>query len=289
MITKLVALASEDYNHKAESLDWNKNIGVKPGLKWISKKLLIVDRGAYQRDKQKTAMDIVANFRWDKFGAIVVSKRGDKYAVVEGQQRSIAAEMRGDIQEVPCVVFSDMTVKAEAESFVGQATGRKSLTALERFKAWITAERPDAVATLATCREGGYNISSNKRKDGYTIECALLLIQIQKTKALADILRAITDFWGVYPDRSNQRVIAATYDLHRKLLRLGLNINEEHIAAKLRKTNLLKLLAAAKRTSVLASCTLRAALYNTMANEVKSIAMRYKKTTKENEAIEESW
>jgi hypothetical protein len=112
----------------------------KPGkLAWIDKRLLFVDH-AYQRNAaNKRVINYASNWSWIACGVLVVAKRKDedKFYVVEGQHRMLAARKRVDIQELPCIVFETDGPKEEAAGFYDANTGRRMPTSLEKWKALL--------------------------------------------------------------------------------------------------------------------------------------------------------
>ena len=74
------------------------------------------------------------------FNSIVVMERanGDKY-VVDGQQRLLAAIRRGDIREVPCVLFKSDGREHEARAFISLNVRRTNVPAVAKFNASVRA------------------------------------------------------------------------------------------------------------------------------------------------------
>jgi len=108
-------------------------------------KLLVDPR--YQRKVSSASMGrirkIVRNFSWPRFGAIIVSKNGDGYSVIDGQHRTIAARTMG-VASVPAVI-SEGDVVSQAKDFVGVNTVRTTVATIDKFRAAVTAGDPVAV------------------------------------------------------------------------------------------------------------------------------------------------
>lgn len=126
--------------NKAERYDW-----IKPGDRGRQRMVLVDDLKidhSYQRTEvgNRNTLAIAREFNWVAFGAIVVMERanGNKY-VVDGQQRLLAVQKRGDIRMVPCVLFKSDGREHEARAFIALNVGRKPVTAVVKFIAGVRA------------------------------------------------------------------------------------------------------------------------------------------------------
>lgn len=136
--------------------------GEKGEFRWIDKRLLCVD-DTYQRGNKNKK--IASEFNWQSCGAISVMEREDGIlAVVDGQHRAIAAWMRSDITEMPCMVFRSQGVAHEADAFVKINTNRKAVAAFDKYKANLVAG--DKTAKLIDYIAKDYGLSI--RPDGET-------------------------------------------------------------------------------------------------------------------------
>jgi hypothetical protein len=121
----------------------------KPGeLVWLRKDALFVDH-TYQRiAKNVRVLQIAQKWSWLACGVIVVAKREDdqRFYVVDGQHRVLAALKRSDIEQLPCLVFKTESAKEEAAGFYDSNTGRRLPTSLEKWKAQLL--RGDATTTF---------------------------------------------------------------------------------------------------------------------------------------------
>jgi hypothetical protein len=121
---------------KVERYDW-----AKPGDRGRQCKLpiddLLIDH-SYQRQPlgERKILAIAKFFSWVAFGAVVVMERdnGQKF-VVDGQQRLLAVRRRGDIREIPCVLFQSDGPAHEAIAFEILNCNRKYVSSVERFRA----------------------------------------------------------------------------------------------------------------------------------------------------------
>lgn len=113
----------------------------------IHKRDLNVDH-EYQRDKVfvKKVREIAASWSWAGCGAILVAARADgTYWVFDGQHRVMAARMRSDISDLPCLVFECSDKTQEAAGFIVSNTLRKNVTATAKFKALVMTGDETAV------------------------------------------------------------------------------------------------------------------------------------------------
>lgn len=126
--------------NKVDRYDW-----VKPGDRGkpcrVSLDDLMIDY-EYQRGEISKAntLAVARNFNWVSFNSIVVMERenGDKY-VVDGQQRLLAAKHRGDIKDVPCIVFQSSGKEHEAKAFISLNINRRHVSAVDKFNAGVLA------------------------------------------------------------------------------------------------------------------------------------------------------
>lgn len=101
----------------------------------VDKHDLHVDPG-YQRDAIHGRITKMASeWSWVLCEAIIVGFRDNKYWVIEGQHRVLAARERRDIAKLPCLVFRTETVAQEAKAFVDISMGRKFLSIYDKFRA----------------------------------------------------------------------------------------------------------------------------------------------------------
>lgn len=123
---------------KVEKFGWS--IKDQPGrFMEINKHLLGVDR-SYQRSEVivSKVRDIQSQWSWLGCGVILVVMRSDgTFWVYDGQHRVMAARNRSDITSLPCLVFDCPDVREEASAFLKVNTGRKPVTALEKFNAMV--------------------------------------------------------------------------------------------------------------------------------------------------------
>lgn len=161
---------------KVEHYGWE--LKDKPGeLVWLGKSELTVDH-SYQRGAQlRRVLHIAAKWSWLACGVVVVAKRrsDQRFYVVDGQHRVLAALKRADIDRLPCLVFETDSAKQEAAGFYDANTGRRLPTSLEKWKAQLM--RGDTTTTYvdALIRQAG-RVASNATGPG-EVRCLTALLR----------------------------------------------------------------------------------------------------------------
>ena len=79
--------------------------------------------------------------------------------VIDGQHRLAAAKLRGDIQQLPCVVVEYVDKADEAASFVHLNQQRRPLSKLDLFKAAFASRDDETVAIVAAMESAGLSIA----------------------------------------------------------------------------------------------------------------------------------
>lgn len=123
-------------------------IGSKPLLQWVAVEELFIDE-SYQRSietrRSQGNIDTIAkNFEWPLFQSLLISDRGGKYAVVDGQHRLMAAIKRG-IPNVPCVIVKFASLADEVTAFIKANKMRLSMTAVAIYHASVKGGDKEAV------------------------------------------------------------------------------------------------------------------------------------------------
>lgn len=153
----LLPITAIEFQRKIDpATDW----GRAPALKWLPLQALRVDQ-SYQRDVleagRATIRRIVEQFRWSRFGQIVVSARaGGVYAIVDGQHRAVACALLG-IAEVPCVVIT-CEIEEEAEAFAAINGNVTRPSTLQIFAARLVARDRKARALHACYTNSGVSV-----------------------------------------------------------------------------------------------------------------------------------
>lgn len=156
-VTALAPIAAMDFVREAKLAT---DFGAKPQLRWIAIADLRVDR-SYQRDVLKaglaTIKRIVENFRWSRFGQLVVASRaGGVFAIVDGQHRAVSCAILG-IDQVPCIVI-DVALEEEAEAFAAINGNVTRPSALQIYNARLVAGDRKARKLRTLFEEAGVSV-----------------------------------------------------------------------------------------------------------------------------------
>lgn len=143
--------------------------GSLPVLQYCTPAQLAVDP-SYQREldasSHKLIAAIAAGWDWNLFQPLVVAQRLDRSLwVVDGQHRLEAARLRGDVEQLPCVIFMPGDPADEAEVFVQLNTKRRPLSAYALFNAGLAAGDEQALALDTLMREAGLRFGGSADPD----------------------------------------------------------------------------------------------------------------------------
>lgn len=147
-----------------DRLKLNPPLGRMPVLQFCAPGELQIDPG-YQRgmedEKSQTLVRRIAqHWNWDLCQPLVVARRsGGMLFVIDGQHRLAAAQRRGDIAQLPCVVQDFAHVADEAASFVHLNQQRKPLTKLDLFRAAVASGAPRALEIVAALSAAGLKLA----------------------------------------------------------------------------------------------------------------------------------
>lgn len=177
---------------KAEKYKWAKIN--KPGFfQWIDKKSLRIDL-SYQREPVSEAriVAIARAFSWEIFGVVNVARteRGDHF-VTDGAHRVRAALLRGDVSEVPCMVFESSGQQYEASQFVGLNTTSKGVSAYDRHRAGLVAGAELAVMAEEIITRHGYKFAKNTASRYETVAVGAVHGIVGRNADIADSVIAI--------------------------------------------------------------------------------------------------
>lgn len=197
---------------------------------------LFVDH-AYQRGEKATKIrELVGSWNWRRYTPILVTARGNRYAVIDGQQRSKAAQELG-IEELPAILIVASSLEDEAEFFLGANSGTPT-SALERFKAKLVTHDPDAEALVRQVESTGFHIAGvGASKDGnnpFHISALQSLETLYRRGSVVTVLTTIMDIWGDQPrpEMKTQHVLVGMDYALRHLARH--NVGRQELVKKLR-------------------------------------------------------
>ena len=203
----------------------------------IPKQELEVDP-AYQRERvsQRRLDQLCRTWDWIACGCLVVALREDnKWFVMDGQHRKLAADMRSDIQTLPCLVFETTGRREEAVGFLAINQGRVGVGCLDRYKAQLLAGDATAFALESIVRRTGHRFGP--KASARTISCVQclynlvredrerferlwpLLVELHPDDPMTDAV--ITGLWMVdkWLAKENRTVTESPY--REKLVALG--------------------------------------------------------------------
>jgi ParB-like nuclease domain len=127
---------------------------------------LVIDT-TYQRNVSigsvRNIRRICSQFDWAKFLPVIVTEDGDKFAIVDGQHRTIAAASIG-ITDVPCYVLSC----SAAEAAAAFAAINGNVTPMQPIDLWfaeLAAASPKAVSLKRVLDAAGVTVS--RKKEGH--------------------------------------------------------------------------------------------------------------------------
>jgi hypothetical protein len=144
----------------------NPPLGRMPTLQFCRPAELRIDP-SYQRDitngpSQTLIRKIATYWNWDLCQPLVVARRTDlteRLFVIDGQHRLEAARLRGDIDQLPCVIVNFAQVADEAASFVHLNQQRRPLSKLDVFKAAVASGDAEATAITEALSDAGLSIA----------------------------------------------------------------------------------------------------------------------------------
>ncbi|MCX6891332.1 MAG: hypothetical protein NTX51_07385 [Verrucomicrobia bacterium] len=157
------------------------NVAVRnaPGqFAMLHKSELAVDP-AYQRNNinQRRVDAITRTWDWVACGCLVVALRDDdKWFVVDGQHRKLAADQRADIQELPCLVFETTSRRQEAVSFLAINQGRVGVGSLDRYRAQLLSGDKTAFAVESLLKSTGHRAGDTP--SARTVSCVACLYNL---------------------------------------------------------------------------------------------------------------
>jgi len=165
---------------KAERHEWAK-LGDRGRRAMVPIEELNIDH-SYQRSEggHLATLNTARAFDYVACGTLVVMERpnGKKY-VVDGQQRLAAARLRGDIKELPCIVFKSDGATHEALAFSRLNVNRRPVTSVEKFRASVAAGIMPEREIQEWLKEMGMVVSSAKNKrNSSVIDFPAILVRL---------------------------------------------------------------------------------------------------------------
>lgn len=146
--------------------------GQRPSLEFRPIGDLMID-ATYQRSidtgaSQSLIRRIARDWDWGLCQPLNVAKREDgSLYVIDGQHRLAAAQVRGDIYDLPCVVIASASAHDEAVAFVAINRQRQALSRLDLFKAALAAGDSEAVVIQGALVNAGMTVATNSNYDSW--------------------------------------------------------------------------------------------------------------------------
>jgi hypothetical protein len=131
-------------------------------IQYIHKDKLLIDE-AYQRSvSMARAKKIARDWEWLYVGTLIVGEEDGNLFVIDGQHRLVAARMRNDIENLPCVVHKSLPQAVAAKAFVEINTKAQKPNAKQQFQARLMAKDPIALEMNRLLIHVGYSAPVNK-------------------------------------------------------------------------------------------------------------------------------
>lgn len=225
-----------------------KDFGPKPKLVWLPVKRLTVDM-RYQRTlessrSQKLIERMVADFKWQRFGAVLAAPSAmDNYALIDGQHRVEVLKRLGE-PEAPAILLESASLAEQAGAFVAANRDRVTVNPFALHHAMVQAADPIAVAVDKLCRATGisiprYPLQAANMKPGQT----LALGALKKLASLPNhshAVRALKVLMAAFPDEPGALRAHAISGAAQFIARNPL-CNDEALTEALTDAGLLKL------------------------------------------------
>ena len=209
-------------------------------MDWININNLIVDP-RYQRTTKSTRSQsniqkIVEGFEWAKFSPLTVTpaEKENFYNIIDGQHRFEAAKILGDIEELPCWIVPQSTIKEQATVFVDINKNRVCINPYEIYKAEVAKGDEKAVKTHAFCEKNDiiipnnsiagaapnvtnalgtikkYVNNGNEDNLAYVIDTIRKAFPFKSNQLRSDIINTLVSLRVEHGDRINQNILIDT-------------------------------------------------------------------------------
>jgi hypothetical protein len=161
-------------------------------LRWVAIADVHIPPMAQRELRPGWAAQLAAEFDPDSFTPPLLSLRGSRFYVIDGQHRFEAMRLMGwEDQQVQCWVYEGLTEADEAEMFL-RHNNRKAVGAFDKFRIAVAAGRPAEVDIDRTARLLGLRVS----QDEGGISAVSALRKVYDTGQLPRTLRILRDAYG---------------------------------------------------------------------------------------------
>lgn len=212
----------------SKAMTVNPMRGAPPSIEFKAVGELEIDE-TYQRSADDRAAQILIgkialDWDWRLCAPLTVSRRGSppRFYVIDGQHRLKAAQMRGDIDFLPCIISSFETVAEEAGCFIAVNTRRRPVKPLETFKAQLAASDAGAVQVHAVITAAGLSVAAHSNPIAWKpgmIACIQGVRGAIFRHGEEVALAALEDLATAHPDQVLQyagSLLGALYDIHSR-------------------------------------------------------------------------
>ncbi len=217
---------------RAERYPWNMKNALGEFL-MIHKSELEVDP-TYQRNhiNERRVEAMSRAWDWIACGCLVVALREDnKWFVMDGQHRKLAADMRSDIRDLPCLVFETTGRRDEAIGFLAINQGRVGVGSLDRYRAQLLSGDKTAFAVESMLRSTGHR--AGHTASARTVSCVQCLCNLAKEDQ-GRLERLWPLLAELHPDGPmSDAVIKALWTVDKWLGREGRSVTEPPYREKL--------------------------------------------------------
>lgn len=158
---------------KVEAYKWLMT-GAPGELTYLAKTLLEIDHNYQRNAKNARVLKLARRWNWLACGVLTVAKRGDRYYVVDGQHRLMAAMKRADIDRLPCLMFETTQMRDEAEAFRDANKERRPITTFEQWNANLVAQDEATLFVHAIIANAGRTPS--QATNASTVRCLTTIV-----------------------------------------------------------------------------------------------------------------
>ncbi|TRO96748.1 hypothetical protein FKB34_01905 [Glycocaulis profundi] len=141
-------------------IDPSDDAGDRGELVWVPLERLVVDT-RYQRlvnaSGRKNVRTITEHFSWARFDPLMIAPADglkDRFAILDGQHRAMAATLHPRVEAVPAYLHR-LDLKGQARAFMAINADVTQVTPLQLHHAGVAAEDPDALFTARVCEAAG--------------------------------------------------------------------------------------------------------------------------------------
>lgn len=226
-----------------------KNANEINGVKYAEIPLAMLSiNDEVQRRLKGQEKKIAASWDRKKCGAITVSFRDDKFFIIDGHHRAVAAKAVGE-QTITCQIYEGLKVSDEARIFGTQMENVVRLTTGELYRAMLLAKDKSAVRLGKLCDKYGVNVApvdNDRRPILRGLRAAQISLRVYGEECLIFAFETIRKAnWhnetGAYGE-TMLLALRAMYANHKD----DLTRTQQAIVAYLSKTNFNSLTAQAK-------------------------------------------